>query len=616
MTVEPDRLPAAHDERRRDDAGVTLVLIALLMTAMLTVVAVVIDLGYVRGVARADQSIADMAALAGAEQLEQEKYYEACRDMIKYLNLNANGMPAIDADGFCGSMGSTVCSGGTLAQAAPSTTSGKYTVTIEFPVPDEAGAFPAMGAGTEDGVPCDRMRVTVRSVDQPFFGGIAGATEYDVVRSAVLRAGPGERTKAPALWLLEPYGCSTLRTTGGASVIVGNLDANPPIEGLITVDSDGTNCGTGGGAVIEAGGTALFALPNSSSGTGFQEWGEIRTPAMPRWATNCGTSTNRGCNQADVDAGRLNPMPTNVPRRATRAPVDHKWNCKTGYPDYDVQTVGFPTIEIPDCRYVSTPAKDEPQPRAPYIDLLRTFARSTTNAPTGWRTYPEAGHTPAHDCNVSGHVVVPVGNWFVDCDPLRVSSNNSITFQGGNVITRGGLRSSGTGEGAGIIRFNHAEQAQGTTCVPTPGQSLCHGSTAKAAWVYMRSGDIDISGTLSAKHTMIYLDHDTPGIIKLSGQARVHWTAPTEGPFAGLAGWSERRSTSYAIGGGGGVTMAGAFFTPYANAIDVGGSGAWDVRNAQYISQRINFVGGATLRMAPDPVTALTPPPRKGFLIR
>ena len=62
--------------------------------------------------------------------------------------------------------------------------------------------------------------------------------------------------------------------------------------------------------------------------------------------------------------------------------------------------------------------------------------------------------------------------------------------------------------------------------------------------------------------------------------------------------------------------MAGAFFTPYANAMTISGGGVWDVRGAQFISRRLTASGGANLTMAPNPIVALTLPPREGFLIR
>ena len=141
---------------------------------------------------------------------------------------------------------------------------------------------------------------------------------------------------------------------------------------------------------------------------------------------------------------------------------------------------------------------------------------------------------------------------------------------------------------------------------------MCTDSSANAAWLYMRSGDLDIKGPFSSLHTLVYLDD---GVIKLTGGGSFTWTAPTEGPFSGLGAWAEKGG-SYDVAGGGTVTMSGAFFTPFADAMSISGGGTWDVKGAQFISRRLTASGGANLTMAPNPVVALTLPPREGFLIR
>ena len=350
----------------RDESGVVIILVALAMTSLLIIAAIVIDLGYVRGTARADQSIADLAALAGGEDLENERQVDACEAMVDYLNRNAKDMPSLDAGDFCVDMDNTVCTDGTLDQAVATTTSGKYTITIEFPVPDEPGAYPAMGAGAEDGPPCDRMRLTVDSLEPAFFGGVIGTDEYQVARSATLRAGPGETAKAPALWLLEPYGCNSLATGGaGTSIVVGDMSAVPPIEGLVTVDSNATQSNgsggcSGGATTVDVSQGQIHALPTSVPTGSGQEVGQIRLVAMARSAQSC---VIPACDPADVLSGRLAPTPIPVPRRATRAPVDHRWNCKTGYPAYDVGTVGIPRHRHPGlCDGRGGPALHRPAP--------------------------------------------------------------------------------------------------------------------------------------------------------------------------------------------------------------------------------------------------------------
>ena len=587
---------------RDDDSGVVIILMALALTSLLIITAIVIDIGFMRGGARADQSIADLATLAGGEDLENERYVDACEAMIDYLNRNAKDMPAIDAGDFCVDMGDTECTDGPLEQAAPTTTSGKYTVTIEFPVPDEPGAYPALGAGIDDGPPCDRMRLTLNSTEPAFFGGVVGANEYEVTRSATLRAGPGEHSKAPALWLLEPYGCGSLATGGSAtSIVVGDMSAVPPIEGLITVDSDGTQTSgsggcSGGATTVDVSQGQIHALPITQPADPDQDIGEIRLFAKSRWATAC---VIPACDPADVQDGRLAPTPIHIPRRATRAPVDHRWNCKTGYPAYDVGTSGYPGLEIPDC----VTAAEVP----PYMDMLTTLV-GTAGAPAGFGTYPRPATSDS--CNVAGAVVLPAGNWFVNCNTLTVSGGNSITFPGGNVVTKGGISSTGTG----TVRINNANPSNllPATCLPPVGGTMCTSSSSNAAWLYMRSGDLDIKGSFFATHTLV---HFRNGLIKLTGGGSFTWTAPTEGPFAGLAAWAEKPG-AYDVAGGGNVTMAGAFFTPFANPMNITGGGIWDVKGAQFISRRLTASGSANLTMAPNPISALTLPPREGFLIR
>ncbi len=594
---------SAERAKMDDDAGVVLPLMALAVSALLIVTAFVIDLGYMRGGARVDQALADVAALAASEDLENQRYVDACESMIDYLNRNAHDMPTIDGGDFCTEMSSTVCTDGALVQATPSVTAGKYTVGIEFPVPDEPGPYPAMGAGIEDGPPCDRMRLTVNSVEPAFFGGVVGESDYTVTRSATLRAGPGEHSKAPALWLLEPYGCTALATSGaGTSIVVGDMSAVPPIEGLITVDSNATQTNgsggcSGGSTAIDVSQGTLHALPTSVPTGSDQELGEIRLFAMRRFQTACQIPA---CDPADVAAGRLAPTPFHVPRRATRGPVDHRWNCKTGYPDYDVGTAGFDGIDIADC----PKATEIP----PYIDLLRTLV-GTSGAPIGFSTFPRAG-VPTDSCNVSGTVVLPAGNWFVNCNTLNVSGGNAITFSGGNVVTKGGVTS--TGNGAIAINNNNPASSLPGSCLPAIGFSMCTSSSSNAAWFYMRGGDLDVKGPFTAHDTMMYF-HD--GVIKLTGGGSFTWTSPTEGPFKGLSAWAEKGG-SYQITGGGIVKMAGAFFTPFANAMTISGNGVWDVRGAQFISRRLTASGGANLTMAPNAISAIVLPPREGFLIR
>jgi len=137
---------------------------------------------------------------------------------------------------------------------------------------------------------------------------------------------------------------------------------------------------------------------------------------------------------------------------------------------------------------------------------------------------------------------------------------------------------------------------------------------------FKRCGTFQTAGTgvVNANHTFVY---GGTGSVAFSG-APPTWTAPTEGPFAGLAYWTDMPSTatnaqrsSFTITGGSGANLAGVFFTPEANPFKVAGGGNWGQQHAQFISYQLTVTGGGILSMAPDP-TAVVPPSRKGYLIR
>jgi uncharacterized membrane protein len=245
---------ARRSGRLTGDSGLSLALIALLMTGMLVMVALVVDLGFVRGSTRVEQSVADMAALAGGNGLASKNPFKACQDAIAYVNSNAGDMPAINATSFCTQTGNdvraTVCSGGTLGQAKPFATSGRYEVSIHYPVPSSEIDDPRIAVpGLNDKAPCDRIRVLITAKDPSFFGGVIGTETYTTTRTATAVSIPGFARRIPALWLLDPLGCVSLSVSGDSVVEVGTNTVN----GVIMVDSNGQRC-SGQQATVEVGG--------------------------------------------------------------------------------------------------------------------------------------------------------------------------------------------------------------------------------------------------------------------------------------------------------------------------------------------------------------------------
>ncbi|HEY4409116.1 MAG TPA: pilus assembly protein TadG-related protein [Acidimicrobiia bacterium] len=584
--------------RARDEGGFVIVFFAILMVGMLGVAAVVVDLGQQRASRRVAQEIADLAATGAGKSLSQGSPGQACTDAITYINMNVKDLsPKIAASSFCtgqsaNDVTATNCSvtGGT-AQARPSTTVGRYTVTVLYPVLDsDIADSHYSGTGKRDGTPCQRMGVRISVTDRAYFARVFGTSTLQTSSLAVVKMSSSIGNRIPALWLLDPYGCTDLSISGGAQLTLGDASASPPIPGVATIDSDGTACSSNQSTLTSTGsGTFLNAVPLTGLNPGL-----ISLYALPQGATTC---TGTACDPADVNGGRIAPQPTPAPKRATRSPVDWRYNCKRGPNAFSPAYPAFHGVTLADC-----PA-DSNLP--PYIDQL-IAAVGTSGQPvspsfTQWST--------SQNCNVPTGTIVVNGDSWVDCNTLSIGAGTNLTFNG-NVVFDGTVKMTG-----GSLSFNTGTT---TSSLPSACQAAisptCLASFSQnAAFTYFRNGDLNITGgALNFHRTFVY---QKGGAVKDTGGSSPTWTPPTEGPFAGLSLWSEA-SAAYTINGGGGLDLNGVFFTPEANPFKVTGGGGVNQQHAQFISYHLDISGSGTLNLAPDLINPVIIPPTGGTLIR
>ena len=580
-------------QRRRRERGATLVLFGMLQLALLTISALVVDIGYVRAAARRNQSIVDLAVLAAGNKLSEGDYLAACTNLITTLNANTSQMPAINANAFCTQGGNdvtkTVCSlpGVGLGQAKPKVTAGAYTVEVHFPVPLSEIWNSKYGDGLNDGQPCQRMRLLLTTKEPVFFGGVAGSNGHKVTRTATLRSKSDPRERVPALWLLDPHGCTPLAASGGSRVTVGVVGdtITPGVPGIIKLDSDGSTCSSNQVTISSTGASTLIqAIPTTA--TANTPKGFISLYGLPPGATTCVAPI---CDPADVAGGRLVPQPQGSTERATRAPADWRYNCKSSYPSYH-------GLAIESCS----------EGKPPYLDLLRS-AITPLNNPMLFQKW-----TTSHSCNPSGNVSVS-GNWWIDCNGgLSIGNGTTLTFEGGNIVMDKGLTMTG-----GVFNVNTVSdptRVMDSSCIaPTAFNTTCLGTGSdNAAFIYMRDGSWDITGgTLNLNHVSLIQQN---GYVKVSS-ATPNWTSPTEGPFKQLSLWSEKSSNKFQINGGAGISLEGIFFTPEADPLSLSGGGDWGQLSAQFISYRVAVSGGGTLTMAPNE-SMLSLPPTNNMLIR
>jgi hypothetical protein len=305
--------------------------------------------------------------------------------------------------------------------------------------------------------------------------------------------------------------------------------------------------------------------------------------------------TPPACDPADVAAGRVAPQPV-AGDRATRAPVDWRYNCKSSYPTYH-------GIVIPKCTSSGTVP--------PYVDNLRT-AVGTSGSPgssySRWST--------SYSCNPSGTIAVS-GNWWVDCDNgggFKIGTGTAVTFNDGNVVFDGDLSMTG---GELNINTNNSNLALSSSCVPPLVVTPCVNEASRlAGFVYGRgTGSWNVTGgALTVRNSFVYLNG---GYVKVAGSALPpSWVGPKEGPFRGLGLWAELSSSQFTLTGGANVRLGGTFFTPEANPFSLSGGGDWGQLNAQFVAFHLAVTGGGIASFSPDPNSAVSLPPPGGLLIR
>ena len=600
MTHRAIRGPRWFRGRRRDESGVFVIFVVLLAT-MIGVAALMVDAGQLRASSRDGQLHVDLAALAGAKSLSQGDANRACRDAVTYLNMNDSRItPAINAASLCAPITNTCTNAST--PAAGTVTAGAVTVSVRYPVPAAEITDPQWGgAGLNDGISqCRRLRVAQVTRDGALFSKIFGIASSLTSRSATVRPLDGS-AGPPALWVLDPTGCVPLKVDGGSQVTVGT----DTVKGIIAVDSDATTCTGGASTISSTGSGTLIQAIGPPTGTVV---GEIRLNAL---SSGSGTCAIPACDPSDVTNGRIAPQPVHGDA-ATRAHVDWRYNCKSGYPTYHGTTIN----NCPD-----TPATGGTA--YPYLDNLKT-ATGSSNLPASG-TWITIGPNP-NQCNPAATITYPVGNYYVKCakgnNGFVVNSGVTVTFSGGNLVFEDNV----TVSNGGTLNINtaNANAHLPPSCLPPTVQTPCiANSSANAATVYLR-GDTSTmlstsgSGTINANHVFVY---GGTGAIAASGNPPF-WTAPVEGPFSGLAYWSDMPPTasaglrsSYTVTGGSGATLTGTFFTPEASPFKLTGGGNWGQQHAQFISYQLTVTGNANLTISPDP-NAIAPPPPNGYLIR
>lgn len=639
--------------RCRDEAGIFIVLYALLLIGLLSMVAIVIDLNQLRSVRRTSQTVSDFAALAAGAELGDKaggSPLKACQDAFEYVKKNAPDFP-VAATMPCGDLltaspvripcdNNPVVTPPLVMQAAGAA---PYSLEIVYPV--SAALIDDVrrgGSGTRDGDQCQRMQVRLNKTGGSFFATVFGVGSLKQGASATARGFvKSEGQDTPALVILEKEACGALQASGQGGIVAAGNGVKP---GII--------------AVASAGSTSPGGCTNASNAGGNVVFGTALPAGHP---TRAGLPSIEAMAAEDPDPVLLTPLP----------PILSVWAEETANSARSVYT--YPSGVSPDAQGGPRVSRDPVDAR--YGDGIAGL-RSLAAAPPGAYTSLLSILGPGCKVDAANRIVIQA-NVFIDCDVAYQggpSGSDEIIFTGTNFTTN---RNIDIGSGKKwtfanpsliVVNRNVINQPSvkvlGTlwmntgTTVPTATlpDEYCgtsrNGPAFPTTKFVIREGDISNTGNSSSVklcQTTLYMAHGAAsprpdnenntdeGFISIGG-GTIDWTAPdqTNQPpcrppllvppncydstaaayqLEDLALWTESAPLSN-IGGAGAVFLTGVFFLPNAQFNFTGQALQNIDRNAQFVSRRLNMAGQGTLILKPDPNESVPFLSGTSFLIR
>jgi hypothetical protein len=395
------------------------------------------------------------------------------------------------------------------------------------PVPDNYSLFDAQPVGSSDSTACQRFGVVITQS----WHNVLQTGDTTVRVSAVARFSHAPGSVNAPLVVLDPHACQALTVTGNSHVTTTSSTGDP---GYVAIDSDGSACPAGSKVIVDTTGNA-----------------QITAGAISMWALTTG-NTARAYDPADVGVGRgFNPAPIPSSAPVGRTPVDWRYNCSSAS----------------GC------------PGAGPSAIQQLVSADGSGAPAAFTRW-----SSAYSCSPAGDLVVPRGNWYIDC-AAGITSSSSLTFRGGDVVADGPFNMGGNG----ALRVNCDVASAATACPSDP---------ASPSTVFIRSGGLTKAGNvgLTLHGCFVYL---ASGTVALTGTGTLDWTAPNDptSPFNDLLLWNES-SLPMTLTGNVGNTLEGIFFAPNA-ALALTGNTSSTGLGAQMFVKTASLTGNSSLTLAP-----------------
>lgn len=651
---------------RSREHGAVAIAVALSLSSLLVVSAMVLDFGLARldrQQARLASDSAVMAGLRAADGGSDSVYtFQGVCGALVFLKANLSELGGLPS-GICASPSTTaVCNPANPNDPASkavyqgTVTSGGVTSTVVIKAPylESDGNFPEESYPTLTSDPsleqgCDQIGVIITQSRSPAFGSLATSGDLTFTVRSVGRVKSGAGDTAPALLLLERTDCSVLTVGSAGSPSRIKVYGSNGTAGSIHVDTDatGSGCGSNPNQQVFQGkqvnGIVAYGSPSPTGAAGMISSVAAALGVPPATVSDSSAYVYGTTSSDEFGAGPRYPVTGR--RLVTRRPVDERYlggvraTSLAAYSAWSSSSAGY-SMSVSCSPNMAALAAMSPT-QSLYVNCPggAVLSGSIGAGKIYFRGYIKGGNLSmpnATEVYIDGKKpgsgeAVTIGNG----ESLCIRSAQCTTFSAGTcpssatgvpsqarLVVRDGSLASVPG---GLLRLCNTtvllqggDAGTGTgvnpgACLPAsdgtaPTSTPCPGSPTAAKG----TGQLNLGGATDWTAPNRYDDMTAVGLTPAQQQA-------ARAGGEDLALWSESIGTAsnptFKMAGNGELHVNGVFMTPNAMPFTIAGGVAQDLTNAQFIARGFAVEGGATLTMRADASNAV-PLPRLGpFLL-